>query len=74
MGANLFEGHGHDFGAVVDSEDDICDTGGGETLDLVVDHRPIGEFNERLGHRERLVEAVVSGIGVGIDRIEDVFG
>ena len=45
---------GHDFRTVVDREDDVCDTGGGERLDLVLDHGLVGELDERLGVSERL--------------------
>lgn len=45
---------GHDFRAVVDSEDNICDTGSGQGLDLMLDHRLVRELDERLGVGEGL--------------------
>jgi hypothetical protein len=50
---------GHDFRAVVDSEDDICDAGSGKSLDLVLDHGLVRELDQRLGVRERLQLALV---------------
>jgi hypothetical protein len=59
---------GHDLGAVVDREDDICDTGRSESLDLVLDHGLVGELDERLGQRERLQLALVERSGQGASR------
>lgn len=44
----------HNLGAVVDGEDDVGDTGGGEGLDLVEDHALVAELDEGLGESERL--------------------
>jgi len=45
---------GHDLRAVVDGEDNICDTGSGEGLDLMLDHGLVRELDERLGVGEGL--------------------
>jgi len=45
---------GHDLGAVVDCEDNICDTGSGEGLNLMLDHGLVRELDERLGVGEGL--------------------
>ena len=50
---------GHDLWAVVDSEDNICDTGSGKSLDLVLDHGLVGELNKRLWEGEGLQLASV---------------
>jgi hypothetical protein len=50
---------GHDFRAVVDSKDDICDTSIGKGLDLVLNHRLVRELDERLGVGEGLQWALV---------------
>jgi hypothetical protein len=50
---------GHDLRAVVDSEDNICDTSRGQSLDLVLDHGLVRKLNERLGVREGLRLALV---------------
>jgi hypothetical protein len=51
---DFLQGLGHDLRAVVDSEDDIGDAGGSESLDLVLDHGLVGELNKRLGVCEGL--------------------
>ena len=44
----------HNLWAVVDSEDDVGDTGGGEGLNLVEDHALVAELDEGLGEGEGL--------------------
>ena len=48
----LFQCGGHDFGPVVDGEHDVGDACCGECFDLVGDHGPIAEFDERFGQGE----------------------
>jgi hypothetical protein len=54
---------GHDLRAVVDGEDDICDTGGCKSLNLVLDHGLVRELDERLGQCEGLT--ALDGLVVG---------
>lgn len=50
----FFESFLHDVWSVIDGEDDVCDAGSCESLDLVKDHGPIGEFDQWLGESEGL--------------------
>lgn len=49
----LLEHGDHDFGSVVDGEDDILDASLDESFDLVKDHRFVAELDQRLGEGER---------------------
>lgn len=60
-GAYCLEGSGHDLGSVVDGEDNVCDTGSCESLDLVLDHGLVAEFDERLGEGEGLAHRLAAG-------------
>lgn len=42
----------HVIWAVVDGEDDVCDTSCSQGLDLVKNHGPVGKFHQRLGDSE----------------------
>ncbi len=44
----------HNLRAVVDGKDDIGDTGGSQCLDLVQDHWPVTELDQRLGQGQGL--------------------
>jgi hypothetical protein len=67
-GTNGLERLGHDLGAVVDGEDNICDTSRRKGLDLMLDHGLVRELNERLGVCERLRLALVVRSGQGASR------
>lgn len=45
----------HDLGSVVYSEDDVLDTSGDESVDLMDNHGLVAEFNKRLGQRQSLL-------------------
>lgn len=57
-GTHLFQGSSHDLGSVVDGENNVCDTGCSEGLDLVDDHGLVSELDQRLRKGEGL--AIVS--------------
>ena len=42
---DLLQGGGHDLWPIVDGQNNICDTGGGQALNLVQNHWSIGEFD-----------------------------
>lgn len=46
---DLLEGGGHDFGAIVDGEDNVSNTGGSQAFDLMKDHRLVAKLNQWLG-------------------------
>jgi hypothetical protein len=48
----LCEGSGHDLRAVVDGEDNVCDTGGSKSSDLVLNHGLVGKLDQRFGESE----------------------
>lgn len=50
----LLQGRHHNIGAVVDGQDDICDTRSSQALNLVQDHGPVGEFDQRLRESQGL--------------------
>jgi len=52
----LLQPLGHNLRSVVYGEDNVRDTGSGESLDLVQHHRLVGEFYEGFGEREGLYE------------------
>ena len=54
VGTNLGQVLLHDLGAVVDGENDIGHAGFGQSLDLVHDHWPVAELNQRLGQSKGL--------------------
>lgn len=60
-GAYLVQELLHDLGAVVDGEDDVCDAGGDEGLDLVDYHGLVAELDEGLGEGEGLLRMEISG-------------
>lgn len=57
----------HNLRAVVNCQYNICDTGGSESLDLMLDHRLVGELNEGLGVGEGLEQLSVL-LGVFTER------
>lgn len=52
--AHLCEVLLHDLWAVVDRKDDVSDTSGSESLDLVEDHALVSELNQWLWESEGL--------------------
>jgi len=48
----LCESSGHDLRAVVDGEDNVGDTGGSESSDLVLNHGLVGKLDQRFGESE----------------------
>lgn len=50
--AYLCEGSSHDLRAVVDGEDNVGDTGGGKSSDLVLNHGLVGKLDQRFGESE----------------------
>lgn len=44
----------HDIGAVIDSQNNVCNTSSCQALHLMENHGPIGEFDQWLGERESL--------------------
>ena len=52
LGVYLCEGSSHDLGAVVDGEDNVCDTGSSESSDLVLNHGLVGKLDQRFGESE----------------------
>lgn len=48
----LLQSTSHDFRAVVDGENDICDAGSSQGLDLMLDHGSVGKLDEGLGFGE----------------------
>lgn len=46
----------HDLWAVVDGENNVCNTSIGKGGDLVLDHGLVGEFDEGLGEGQGLYE------------------
>jgi hypothetical protein len=53
-GTNLCQMLLHHLWAVVDGENDICDTSFGQSLNLVQYHALVAEFHQRLGECEGL--------------------
>jgi hypothetical protein len=53
---------GHDLWAVVDSEDNICDTRSSQCFNLVLDHGLVRELDERL--------RVGEGLQLVLDRLD----
>lgn len=53
------EGLSHDLRTVIHSEDNIGNTSSGKSLDLVLNHRFVGEFNKWLGVGKGLRWALV---------------
>jgi hypothetical protein len=51
---------GHNLGAVVDSEDNICDAGRSKRLDLMLDHGLVCELDQRLRQCECLQPELVA--------------
>lgn len=49
------EGGGHNLRSVVDGENNVSNTGGGQSFDLVKDHGPVAELDQwlREGEGER---------------------
>lgn len=51
----LFQSLFHNIWSVIDGEDDVRDAGSGEAFDLMENHGPIGELDQRLGESEGLI-------------------
>lgn len=51
---HLLERRSHDLRPVVHSKDNVCDTSGSQTLNLVLDHWLVAKFDERLRKSESL--------------------
>lgn len=58
----LLQRRSHNLWSVVDSEHNVCNTSGSESLNLVQYHGLVAEFNERLGQSEGL-----EGVRVDLD-------
>lgn len=50
----LLEGRDHDIRTVVDGQDNICDTGSSQALDLVQDHRAVSKLHQGFGKGQGL--------------------